>query len=399
MIPLFLFWAAAFLVTYTYIGFPLLIILRGLLWHRPYKHTTFTSLPTVSVVISAYNEAESIVTKLDNLLLMDYPLDHFEIVIASDGSTDGTDAIIEQYKGSGVKLLSLPRSGKAAALNAAVMFASGEILVFSDANSIYKPDAIKELVQPFGDLEVGGVAGNQVYKMGGNESVSGDGERAYWVFDRTLKQFQGKVGSALAATGAIYAIRRSLFRPIPDGVSDDFVTSTEPIVQGYRLVFAPAAIAYEPVAATSQVEFGRKVRVIIRSWKAFIFRKELLNPFRYKFYAIQFFSHKILRYLVVFPLLVLLLVSPFIWNMGLFYQLAILGQVAIYSCALLGWLLKGTRLGHKKIFTIPFYFCMVNTASLVALINVLQGHQIKLWEPQRASQTPYENAHKSERIL
>lgn len=399
MIALFLFWVATFLVAYTYIGFPLVIILRGLLLHRPYKQKTFTSLPTVSVVISAYNEAKSIVTKLDNILLMNYPADLFEIVIASDGSTDGTDEIIELYQEYKVKLLSLPRVGKAAALSAAVKATSGEILVFSDANSMYTPDAIKELVQPFVDPEVGGVAGNQVYKMGSVEGVSGEGERAYWGFDRMLKQFQGKVGSTLAATGAIYAIRRSLFRPIPDGVSDDFFTSTEPIVQGYRLVFAPAAIAYEPVAATGQAEFSRKVRVIIRSWKAFIFRKELLNPFRYKFYAIQFFSHKILRYLVVFPLLILILVSPFLWDAGLLYQLAILGQVAIYSCALLGWLLNGTRLGHKKLFTIPFYFCMVNIASLVAFISVVQGHQIKLWEPQRQGQTQQENAQKSASTL
>jgi len=399
MIALVLFWIAAFLVIYTYVGFPLGIILRGLLWSRPYKHKTFISLPTVSVVISAYNEAKSIGSKLDNILLMDYPTDRFEIVIASDGSNDGTDAIIEQYQEYGVKLLSLPRVGKAAALNAAVKATSGEILVFSDANSIYKPDAIKKLVEPFADRKIGGVAGNQVYKTEFSGSSSVDGERAYWGFDRTLKQFQGKSGSTLAATGAIYAMRKSLFQPIPDGVSDDFFTSTGPIAQGYRLVFAPDAIAYEPVAATSQVEFGRKVRVIIRSWKAFIFRKELLNPFRYKFYAIQFFSHKIMRYLVVFPLMVLLCVSPFLWEAGPLYQIALLGQAVFYVCALLGWRLNGTGLGHKKIFTIPFYFCMVNIASLVALMNVLQGHQIKLWEPQRSGQTQYENAHKSARVL
>jgi cellulose synthase/poly-beta-1,6-N-acetylglucosamine synthase-like glycosyltransferase len=208
-----------------------------------------------------------------------------------------------------------------------------------------------------------------------------------------LKQFQGKSGNTLAATGAIYAIRRSLFRPIPDGVSDDFVTSTGVIVRGYRLVFVPEAIAYEPVAATSQVEFGRKVRVIIRSWKAFLFRRELLNPFQYKFYAIQLFSHKILRYLVFLPLLMLFLASPFLWKAGFLYQMATIGQVAFYGCALFGWLLHGTRFGRKKIFTISFYFCMVNAASLVAIIHVLRGHQVKHWEPQRHSQTQYENVH------
>jgi cellulose synthase/poly-beta-1,6-N-acetylglucosamine synthase-like glycosyltransferase len=393
MIALFIFWIAAGLIFYTYIGFPLIVVLRGLLWGHPYKHEGHKTLPAVSIVISAYNESKSIAAKLDNILSMEYPPDRLEAVIASDGSTDDTDAIVEQYKEHGVKLLSLPRVGKAAALNAAVHAARGEVLVFSDANSMYKSDAIQELVRPVADPEVGGVAGNQVYKteVAGGSSI--DGERAYWNFDRMLKQFQGESGNTLAATGAIYAIRKSLFRPIPDGVSDDLFTSTGVIAQGYRLVFAPQAIAYEPVAATSQVEFGRKVRVIMRSWKAFIFRKELLNPIRYKFYAIQLFSHKILRYLVVIPLLMLLVVSPFLWELGFIYQMATIGQIAFYGCALLGWLLHETRLGRMKIFTIPFYFCMVNAASLVAIINVLRGRQIKHWEPQRPGHTHYENVH------
>ena len=393
MISLIIFWVAVILIVYTYVGFPLGVVLRGLFWGRPYEHDELTTAPSVSIVISAYNEASSIGAKLENILSMEYPRECLEVIIASDGSTDGTDAIVQQYKEHGVKLLSLPRVGKAAALNTAVNAASGDILVFSDANSMYKTDAIKQLVRPFGDPKVGGVAGNQIYRTEGSGGSSSDGERAYWNFDRMLKKFQGKSGNTLAATGAIYAIRRSLFGPIPDGVSDDLFTSTGIIAQGQRLVFAPEAIAYEPVAATSQVEFGRKVRVIMRSWKAFGFRRELFNPVRYKFYAVQLFSHKILRYLVVFPLLALFLVSPFLWKAGFLYQMATLGQVAFYGCALLGWRLNGTRFGRKKIFTIPFYFCMVNAASLIAIINVLRGRQIKHWEPQRHSQQQSGNVH------
>jgi cellulose synthase/poly-beta-1,6-N-acetylglucosamine synthase-like glycosyltransferase len=388
-----LFWTAIFLILYTYIGFPLLVVLRGLLWKRPYKRESFPSLPSVSIVISAYNEAKTIATKLDNILSLDYPREKLEVVIASDGSNDGTDTIVENYKEQGVKLLSLPHHGKSVALNAAVALSQGEILVFSDANSLYKVDAIQELVKPFGDPKVGGVAGNQIYQRESSGGSASDGERAYWSFDRMLKLYQSRSGNTLAATGAIYAIRRSLFRPIPDGVSDDFVASTGVMVQGYRLVFTPDAIAYEPVAATNSVEFRRKVRVIIRAWRAFIYMKELLNPFRYRFYAIQLFSHKILRYLVVFPLLTLFFVSPFLWKNGLFYQLATLGQVVFYLCALLGLLLDGTRFRRMKLFTIPFYFCMVNAASLVAIICVLRGQQIKHWAPQRAVETRLKNLH------
>jgi cellulose synthase/poly-beta-1,6-N-acetylglucosamine synthase-like glycosyltransferase len=376
-----IFWGAVILIVYTYILFPVLVFFRGLLWRRPYQSAEIT--PRVSLIIAAHNEAKTIGAKLDNILSLNYPRDRLEVVIASDGSNDDTDAIVGGYAEQGVRLLSLPRQGKAPALNAAVAAASGEILIFSDANSMYAPDAIAALVRPFTDPEVGGVAGNQCYLAKRGTSVTHDGEHTYWNFDRILKRFQSQAGNAISATGAIYAIRRSLFRPVPAGVTDDFVTSTRVIAQGYRLVFAPNAVAYEPVAVSSGAEFGRKVRVITRGLRAVLVMRELLNPFRYGFYALQLFSHKVLRRLVVFPLLILLLVSPLLWGNGLFYQVVALAQVVFYGCGALGMLLGGTPLGRLKLFTVPFFFCMVNAASLVATLNILRGYRIELWEPQR----------------
>jgi cellulose synthase/poly-beta-1,6-N-acetylglucosamine synthase-like glycosyltransferase len=279
----------------------------------------------------------------------------------------------------------LPRQGKATALNAAVAASSGEILVFSDANSIYAPEAIRALMRPFSDPEVGGVAGNQLYVAQQSAGVSGDGERSYWNLDRILKQLQTQAGSVVSATGAIYAIRRSLFRPIPAGVTDDFVTSTQVIAQGYRLVFAPEAVAHEPVAKSSEAEFGRKVRVITRGLRAVLVMRQLLNPFRYGFYALQLFSHKVLRRLVVFPLLVLLMAGSWLWGHGLIYQLATLTQFTFYGCALLGLLLGRTQFGRLKVFSLPFFFCMVNAAAFLAVWNVLRGRTIDRWEPQRGN--------------
>jgi cellulose synthase/poly-beta-1,6-N-acetylglucosamine synthase-like glycosyltransferase len=214
--------------------------------------------------------------------------------------------------------------------------------------------------------------------------VVGAGERSYWDFDRIMKQFESSAGNTISATGAIYAIRRSLFEPVVEGVTDDFYTSTSVIARGYRLVFAPDAIAYEAVAGTSRSEFGRKVRVITRGLRGvFSARRQLLNPFRYGFYAVQLFSHKALRRLVVFLLLLLLLVNPFLWNDGWFYRLTMLGQLGFYGLGLLGYLLDGTRLGRLKFLTIPFYFCLVNYAVLLAALNIMRGQQIKRWEPQR----------------
>jgi len=378
----FLFWAAVAIAAFTYVVFPGIIFVRGRFVRKPY--TTAEITPPISMIIAAHNEADNIAAKLDNVLAMDYPREQLEVIVASDGSNDGTNDIVRGYASYNVRLLALPRQGKAPALDAGVAASKGEVLVFSDANSMYHPQALRALARPFADPEVGGVAGNQVYTSKKSESLSGDGEQSYWSFDRKLKQSQSKSGNAISATGAIYAIRRALFRGVPVGVTDDFAVSTDVIVQGYRLVFAPDAIAYEPVAGTGGVEFGRKTRVITRGLRGvLVVRRELLNPFRYGFYSFQLFSHKVLRRLVVFPLLLLFIVSPLLWNSGLIYQIATVAQLAFYGCALVGMLLKNSRLGRLKIFTIPFFFCMVNVASLIAAINLIRGHRIDFWEPQR----------------
>jgi cellulose synthase/poly-beta-1,6-N-acetylglucosamine synthase-like glycosyltransferase len=384
-LALVLFWGSVALLAYTYVVFPAILFVRGLLWRKPYRTEDIT--PSVSMIIAAYNEAASIGEKLDNVVSLDYPRDCLEVIVASDGSTDETEAIVAQYEDRGVKLLALPRQGKAGALNSAVAVAKGEILVFSDANSQYAPDAIRQLVRPFADPEVGGVAGNQVYlsekRMADDTAQTGDGERTYWGFDRFLKRIQSEAGNTISATGAIYAIRRSLFPGVPEGVTDDFATSTAVIAQGYRLVFAPDAKAFEPVAKSSGVEFGRKVRVMTRGLRAVLVRRELLNPFRFGFYALQLFSHKVLRRLMFAPLALLLVSNPFLLGEGLFYQLTMLAQIGFYGAALAGALFRDTPLGRNKLVTLPYYVCLVYLAAAVATFNVLRGHQINRWEPQR----------------
>lgn len=376
-----IFWSALGLIVYAYLLFPLLTFVRGRFWRTPYHTADIT--PKVSLIIAAYNEAQSIGAKLDNVLALNYPRKKLEVIVASDGSNDGTDEIVRGYAAHGIRLLALPRRGKAPALNAAVAAATGDILVFSDANSMYAPNAIRALTRPFADPAVGGVAGNQVYLKETAGPATGGGEQSYWNFDRKLKQSQSQAGNAISATGAIYAIRRKLFEPVPGGVTDDFTISTGVITKGYRLVFAPDAIAYEPVAGSGHGEFGRKVRITTRGLRAVILRRELLNPMRYGFYALQIFSHKVLRRLVVIPLLIMLLVSPFLWTQGWFYQAALLAQVVVYGCGLLGLAFGDSRWGRSKLFAIPFFFCMVNWASFLAAWNIVRGHRIERWEPQR----------------
>ncbi len=385
-----IFWGATAIIAYAYLLFPALVVVRGRMRTRPVRSAPIT--PHVSLLIAAYNEEASIRARVENLLALDYPRDRIEIIIASDGSQDGTNVIAAAYAEQGIRLLALPRQGKAAALNAAVAASQGEILVFSDANSSYAPEAIRAIVRPFADPEVGGVAGNQVYLSAAGPAQSAQGEQSYWNFDRRMKQAQSQAGHTISATGAIYAIRRSLFRGVPAGVTDDFVTSTSVIAQGYRLVFAADAIAYEPAAGSSTIEFGRKVRVMTRGLRGVLLMRELLNPFRYGFYALQLFSHKVVRRLVALPLLALFVVSPLLWRRGWIYRLATLAQAGFYSLAAAGWLLRGTALGRHKIFSLPLFFCLVNGAALVAAFNLVRGHRIDRWEPQREPRQPADTA-------
>jgi cellulose synthase/poly-beta-1,6-N-acetylglucosamine synthase-like glycosyltransferase len=386
---LFLFWTSIFLIVYIFILFPALVLLRGLLVRRPYRIADIT--PKLSMVIAAYNEAGTIRAKLENILSLDYPPGLLEVLIASDGSIDGTDEIVGSYANRGIKLLSLPRMGKNAALTKAALAATGEILVFSDANSMYAPGALRALVHPFADPKVGGVVGNQIYKFDKRNAPTSAGERGYWDFDRLLKQFQDRAGSVTSATGSIYAIRRKLFQPIIElSVVDDFMTSTGVILQGFRLVFASDAVSYEDVAESKKLEFSRKVRITLQGLKSVRLRAELLNPFRYGFYAVQLFSHKLLRRLIVFPLIVLLVTSTLLWGHGLFYQLAAITQFGFYTLAVIGFVFEGQGVGKVKMFSIPFYFTLIYAAVLIAVIKLLLGQQIRQWETPNRNTAPKE---------
>jgi glycosyltransferase involved in cell wall biosynthesis len=385
-----LFWSAAGLLAYTYLLFPLVVLLRAALRPRPYDSGEIT--PTVTLVISAHNEAASMGAKLENLLSLDYPEDRLEVVIASDGSDDGTDELVRGYAERGVRLVSLPRVGKAAALNAAVAEAGGAVLVFSDANSIYAPDALRALVKPFADPSVGGVAGDQRYLSRDGADAISSGEQRYWNLDRLLKTAESRAGSTISATGAIYAVRRSLFRSVPPEVTDDFFTSTGAIAQGYRLVFAADAVAYEPVAKTSEVEWGRKVRVMTRGLRGVLMRRELLDARRHGFYAVQLLTHKLLRRTMVFPLAVAAVTSPLLWRRGRVYKAATIAQAALYGLGAGGVLLRDRPLGRHKAFMLPAFFCFVNAASLRAVWNVVRGHRIDRWEPQRSPAAEHEDA-------
>lgn len=375
-------WLSAALLAYAYGGFAVVIAAAGWLRRRHVRREPIT--PSVSLVIAAYNEEACIADRIDNALAMDYPADRLQIVVASDGSTDGTDRIVERYVGRNVVLVRRPRAGKIHALNAAVPAATGEILVFSDANTMCEPGALRALVRNFADPEVGGVAGWTRYAIEARSESSARGEDLYWNYDTWLKQLETQSGSVVSAHGGLYAIRRQLYPSVSDSaVTDDFAISTAVIEQGYRLVFEREALATEFAVPEAGREFRRRVRLMTRGLRGVLLRRRLLNPFRFGFYSVVLFSHKVVRRLAPIALVAIAISSAVLAPASPFYAALFAAQVLFYALAVAGFVLRRQRLGRHKAIYMPFFYCMANLASALALIELARGTRIELWQPQR----------------
>jgi cellulose synthase/poly-beta-1,6-N-acetylglucosamine synthase-like glycosyltransferase len=368
---------ALVLIAVPYTLYPALLWLRAYLAPDPARQGEIT--PDVDLVICAHNEAQVIAERLENALALDYPKEHLTIWVASDGSTDETVDIVRSFDADRVRCLDLPRNGKAAALNACVAAGKAEVVAFSDANSLWRSDALRMLVRSFADASVGGVAGDQCYEEGGLGAL---GERSYWSFDRVLKCWQSRAGSVISATGAIYAVRRELFQPAPADATDDFMVSTGVIDQSKRLVFEQDAIALESAASDSG-EYRRKVRILTRGLRAVYYRRELLFPSRSGFYAVQLLLHKLWRRLTWIPLLLLLLASPLYATEGIFQLLVAAGVTGLVGLGGIGLAIPSLR--RFKLVDVVTHVLMVNTACAVATHNVLRGHHVSHWSPTGTS--------------
>jgi glycosyltransferase involved in cell wall biosynthesis len=372
------FWASAGWVAYTYAGFPILVALRGLLRCRPLA--SGESLPSVTVVVAAYNESATIVEKLANTLAMEYPRQSLEVIVASDGSDDGTNELVAQF-GRGVRLLALPRLGKNGALTRAASDANGEILVFTDADTKLTEQTLVHIAAPFADPDVGGVAGERRH---GHESKPG--RSAADQGKRLLRRLMSRAGNVTSAEGQIYAVRRELFQSLPANVLDDFWISTRVVAAHRRLVYEPEAASY-PLAGATVVRspFERKVRMIGPFFRALWLGRDLLNPAEYGFYSLQIISHKLLRRLLFVPLVVLAITAPGVRSRGRVYRAAALAQATLHGAALAGLVLRGTRLSRLPPLRAALRFDESNVAAAVALVQQLRGVRPRddMWEPQR----------------
>ncbi|HUF76930.1 MAG TPA: glycosyltransferase family 2 protein [Longimicrobiales bacterium] len=376
------FWAVVATVVYAYVGYPVLTAVTGALLRRDVRRKP--TFPTMTVVIAAYDEAEGIEAKIRNVLASTDPPSRLDIVIASDGSTDDT---VERARAVGsprVKVLELPRRGKASALAEAVRHARGDLLTFTDANTELQRGALAMLAFNFADRDVGGVAGNSTYRVGDDAESTDRGEDLYWRYDSWLKAMETRTGSTVSAHGGLYTVRRELFRPVEDAaVTDDYAISTAVVEQGKRLVFEERALAYEKPMGDGGAEFRRRVRLMTRGVRSVLLRRALLDPFRYGYYSVAFASRKLLRRLLPLSFPLLLVSSLALADQGLVYAGAAAAQLVLLALAGIGWSLRCTPAGCSPALYVPLYFCMANLASLVSLWNVARGSRIERWTPQR----------------
>ena len=327
------FWGAFGFICYIYFGYPLLLLLWRAISYRPVMKSPVE--PTVSLIITAYNERESIEDKILNCRALDYPEDKLELIVSLDAPTDGTDRIVERYQDVRMVRSGVHR-GKAAALNNGVALARGEIIVFADVRQTFDSRALRELAANFHDVSVGAVTGELIL-LDEHGREAKDGMGLYWRYEKWLRRLESGVHSILGTTGAIYAIRRELFRPLPRAtVLDDMFIPLRIVMEGKRGVFDPAARAYDHVG-TSRWEYGRKVRTLLGNYQLLWQMPQLIFPAHNPVF-VQFISHKLGRLFIPYALLMLLVSNLFLLE-G-FYLVFFVCQVLWYLLACAGILLQ-----------------------------------------------------------
>ena len=368
-----LFWFSAAVLFYVYLGYPLLLWIASSLSPKPTKRAPVE--PTVSILLSVFNEEAVLPEKLENLLCLDYPREKREILVGSDGSTDRTEAIVKGYEKKGVRLVaSSPRAGKPRMLNRLARQATGDVLVFTDARQTLDPKAIRFLVENFADPSVGCVSGELLLESRGE--ALGEGVGFYWSYEKFIRQKESAIDSVIGATGALYALRKSLFRELPDEtILDDVYLPMQAVSLGFRTLFEPRALVFDEVSSSARKEYDRKVRTLAGNYQSFIQLAPMLNPFQSRV-AAQFLSHNLLRILAPFFLIALFLSNGYLLKHP-FYRILFIGQMLFYGVASLGALAPAAI---RRFFSAPYVFCLLNLSALAGLYRFLTGRQQVTWK-------------------
>lgn len=374
----FVFWISLAALLYVYVGYPLLLATISLFCKKK-RSREFT--PFLSILIAAYNEESGIRRKLEQTLQLDYPNDKFEIIVLSDGSTDRTDSIVESFGDSRIRLLRLTgRNGKTNAQNAGAKIARGDVIVFSDATTLYDSQALRRLASTYTEPQVGAASGRYLYFDPQEKSPTGLGTVAFWNYENVIKLLQSKISTISGCCGCIYSVRRELYTPLEPDVISDLVQPLHVIRQGYQVVFEDQALAYEETTQSTAEEFSMRVRVVTRGMRGLLSVPELLMPWRHAWISFQLWSHKILRWFVPIFLLTLLAANTMLWERP-GYQFFLAIQIAFYAVAIVSLLVPLQRVWKPA--GIPLYFCTLNAAAFLSLIEVVRGKKYVVWETVR----------------
>jgi biofilm PGA synthesis N-glycosyltransferase PgaC len=409
MLPQVLFWGALVALAYVYVGYPLLVWCVRHARPRPVARAPIE--PHVTVVVVAHNEGHRIGRRIENLLNSDYPRRRLAIIVGSDGSTDGTVERARRYEDQGVTVRNFgQRRGKAAVLNDLIASAESEIVVLADARQRFEPGAIRALVANFADAEVGAVSGELHLRKRSGTSPGGDGGGFYWKYEKFIRANESWTGSTVGATGAIYAIRRELFEPIPaDTILDDVLVPMRIVRRGYRVLFEAGARAHDLIAMNPYEDFIRKARTIAGTFQLFARYPWMLSPLRCRVWF-QVLSHKALR--LAIPLLHVVLLAA---NLALievpFYRLLLAGQAMFYAAAVIGYVQarpersRRARIERRRVarghpgrrmdadrrrnqrapkrfpvFTVPYTMCLLGWATIVGFSRIVTRRQRVTWE-------------------
>jgi cellulose synthase/poly-beta-1,6-N-acetylglucosamine synthase-like glycosyltransferase len=372
VIPQVVFWLGAALPIYAYFGYPVVLALLRMVIHRGVKKGPFE--PTVSMVIPAYKEEAVIAAKIRQSLALDYPPEKLEILVACDGSPDGTVRVAtEAAKGSRVRILDYPvNRGKIATLNEAVREAKSDILLFTDASSTLFPDAVRLLMMSMADPTVGSVGGKYTIVNAGDVDI-GKSEDLYWKYETRLKTYEAELSSTLGAHGQLHAIRRSLYPfPKPGMINDDYLIPLSVLSKGYRSVYEPKAICYEQAA--EMTGFGRRIRIMTGNFQQLPEIRNLLNPLQ-PLPLMFFLSRKVIRLAVPFGMIAAFIANLFLLDSPLYMALFI-GQLVFYALAIAGAIIKL----QPKLLMLPYYFSMINTAVFFGLYHALTDRRHMAWK-------------------
>ncbi len=375
------FWIVAFGVSYSYFLYPIVLKLLpkrrqiGIVEAQQNK----AELPTMSFIITAFNEQAGIAEKLDNTLLAEYAPEKLEIIVASDGSTDDTNLIVERYSDKGVKLVQVvEQKGKENAQRAAIEKAQGNILVFSDVSTRIESHSLLIIAKAFQDPSVGALSSEDRF-ITKNGEVAGEG--AYVKYEMWLRKQESEVKSLVGLSGSFFAARQEICSNWDITVPSDFNTALSCVEQGMAAVTVPNLLGFYPNIADETKEYQRKLRTVLRGMAALAVKRKVLNPLRFGVFSFMVFSHKLMRWLVPIFLVLLLPMNFSLANESALYLILLVGQISFYSLALTGWLSKNLR--ENTLIKIVYFFTQVNLAIFHALIMFVRGKRITRWKPSQ----------------